>query len=100
MRAAGGWCEMGDVEKVGGTKEGDSRGEGEDNDDSSNTKVKLGVYLTLWTWKSAEARGLWELTDEGYGGRRGRIGAGGRSGLCRFRPGSTMGIVIYGSLES
>ena len=58
---------MGDVEKVGGTKEGDGRGEGEDDDDddSSDTEVKLGAYLTLWTGKSAEARGLWELTDEG-----------------------------------
>lgn len=27
-------------------------------------RVKLGGYLTLWAWKIAEARGLWELTDE------------------------------------
>lgn len=37
MRAAGGWCEIGDVEKTGGAKEEDGRGEGEeDYDDSSN----------------------------------------------------------------
>lgn len=51
--------------KKGGAKEEDGRGEGEeDDDDSSNIEVKLGGYLTFWAWKIAEARGLWELTDE------------------------------------